>query len=178
MAIEVQCYAYASKKINKKMLLKSLALRIYRVLPIVVQRRIVRTLYPGYVVAAKVLVTNPEGKFLVVKTTYSPDWDIPSGHCDARESPDLAAARELWEETGLKIEGMQQCGVIFYPQLRTLQVLFAHTLKESLEPVADNVEISDIRWVARDEVKLNPYALEAVAVILDHKASYWVSTMS
>lgn len=158
--------------------LKSFALKIYKNLPRLVQRRIVRVMYPGYVVAAKVFITNPEGRFLAVKTTYHPGWDIPSGHVDAGESPDLAATRELWEETGIKVDGMQQFGVIFYPRLRTLQVLFVHTLEESLEPVADNVEISDIRWVGRDEVALNPYAMEAVAVILDHKANYWVSSMT
>lgn len=123
-------------------------------------------------------ITNADDKFLVVKTTYNTDWDIPSGHCDARESPDLAASRELWEETGIKVDGMQQFSVLFYPQLRTLQVLFVHKLEETIEPDIDNVEISDARWVARDEVQLNPYALEAVAVILDHKARYWVSTMN
>ena len=160
------------------MSLKPLALRIYKTLPVYLQRKIVRTLYPGYVVASKVFITNAEGKFLVVKTTYSPDWDIPGGHCDPGESPDLAACRELWEETGLKVETMQQFGVIFYPKLRTVQVLFTHQLDSTPDLKADNVEISDLRWVERGEVNLNPYALEAVEVIVDHKAHYWVSKMN
>jgi len=160
------------------MFLKTLALQIYKRVPVFLQRKIVRTLYPGYVVAAKVYVTNPEGKFLVVKTTYNPDWDIPSGHCDPRESPDRAATRELWEETGLEVEAMKQFGVIFYPQLRTVQVLFVHQLDTTPELKADSVEISDLRWVEKDEIKLNPYAQEAYEVIVEHKASYWVSTMN
>jgi len=160
------------------MSLKSLALQIYKSLPVFLQRRIVRILYPGYVVASKVFITNAQGKFLVVKTTYAADWDIPSGHCDPGESPDLAASRELWEETGLKVDAMQQFGVIFYPKLRTVQVLFSHQLDTTPDLKGDNVEISDLRWVERDEIKLNPYALEAVEVILDHQAHYWVSTMN
>jgi len=160
------------------MFLKPLALQIYKSLPVFLQRKIVRTLYPGYVVAAKAFVTNPDGQFLVVKTTYSADWDIPSGHCDPGESPDLAACRELWEETGLKIDVMQQFGVIFYPALRTVQVLFTHQLDSTPDLKADNVEISELRWADRNEIKLNPYALEAVEVILDHQAHYWVSTMN
>ena len=157
------------------MLLKSLALKIYMGLPVCAQRKIVRILYPGYVVAAKVFITAPDGKFLAVKTTYADDWDIPSGHCDPGESPNDAASRELWEETGLKIDNMQQCGVIFNPALKSVQVLFTHKLNKTPTTSIDNLEISHIRWVERDEVQLNPYALEAVAVILDHKASYWVS---
>lgn len=160
------------------MLLKSLALKIYKQLPVFAQRKIVRILYPGYVVAAKVFVTDADGRFLAVKTTYADDWDIPSGHCDPGESPNDAASRELWEETGLKIDNMQQCGVIFNPLLKTVQVLFTHQLKQTPATTADNLEISHINWVTRDEVPLNPYALEAVAVILDHKASYWVSSRS
>ena len=147
------------------MSLKPLALRIYKTLPVYLQRKIVRTLYPGYVVASKVFITNAEGKFLVVKTTYSPDWDIPSGHCDPGESPDLAASRELWEETGLKVDGMQQFGVIFNPKLRSVQVLFTHQLDTTPDLKGDNVEISDLRWVDKDEVKLNPYAQEAFEAV-------------
>lgn len=160
------------------MLLKTLALQIYKRMPVFIQRKIVRTLYPGYVVAAKVFITNSEGKFLAVRTTYNPDWDIPSGHCDRHESPDLAATRELWEETGLRVETMQQFGVIFYPKLRTVQVLFVHQLDSIPELKADNIEISEIRWVEEDDIKLNPYAQEAYEVIIKHKASYWVSTMT
>ena len=157
------------------MSLKSLALKIYKALPVFVQRKVVRVLYPGYVVAAKVFITNPEGKFLAVKTTYAKDWDIPSGHCDPGESPDDAASRELWEETGVKVDNMQQFGVIFNPVLKSVQVLFTHQLKNTPELSIDNLEISDASWVERDEVQLNPYAIEAVEAILDHKASYWVS---
>lgn len=157
------------------MSLKPLALKIYKALPVFVQRKIVRTLYPGYVVAAKVFITNPQGRFLAVKTTYADDWDIPSGHCDPGESPDDAASRELWEETGLKVDNMQQFGVVFYPNLKTVQVLFTHQLDSTPETTIDNMEISAANWVERGEVPLNPYALEVVEVILDHKASYWVS---
>ena len=160
------------------MFLKKIALQVYKRLPIPIQRKIVRILYPGYVVAAKVFITDANGKFLVVKTTYNPDWDIPSGHCDPGESPNLAACRELWEETGLKVDAVQQFGVIFYTKLRTLQVLFVHALDTTIELQPDNLEISDVRWVERGEITLNPYAAEAVEVILDHKASYWVSEMS
>jgi len=132
------------------MFLKKIALQVYKRLPIPIQRKVVRIMYPGYVVAAKVFITDANGKFLVVKTTYNPDWDIPSGHCDPGESPNLAACRELWEETGLKVDAVQQFGVIFYTKLRTLQVLFVHALDTTIELQPDNLEISDVRWVERE----------------------------
>jgi len=58
------------------MLIKSLALRVYKNLPVTLQRKANRVLFPTYNTAAKVYLTNPEGKFLAVKTSYNPLWDI------------------------------------------------------------------------------------------------------
>lgn len=148
---------------------------IYRNLPKPVKRAIVRTLFPTYIIAAKVYLVNNEGKFLAVNTTYNPGWDIPSGHCDKGESPDSAAARELFEETGIKADNLQQKSVVFQPIMGTVQVIFTGVLDHSPQPKADNVEISEVRWVEHGEVNLNPYALEALEVLLVKKASYWVS---
>ena len=73
---------------------------------------------------------------------------------------------------------MQQFGVIFNPKLRSVQVLFTHQLDTTPDLKGDNVEISDLRWVDKDEVKLNPYAQEAFEVIVDHNARYWISTVN
>lgn len=154
---------------------RSSLLFIYRHLPGPVQMLIRRTLFPTYLVAAKVYLTNNSGKFLIVNTTYGPGWDIPSGHCDRRESPDNAAAREVFEETGIEISTLEQKAVVFQPVSGTIQVLFQGKVDASAELQPDNVEISDVRWVELDEVTLNPYAQEALDVLLKHKATYWVS---
>lgn len=148
---------------------------IYKVLPKFIQRAIVRTLFPTYVVCSKVYLENNEGKFLVVKPTYHKNWDIPSGHTDKGESPDDAAKRELLEETGITIDYLEQKAAVFQPMASTVQVLFAGKLDHSPEHKADNIEISEIRWVSRGEVDLNPHAVEALEVLLDHKVAYWVS---
>ena len=166
-----------SRVIELPMQARPSLLFIYRNLPKSIQNAIVRTLFPTYIVAAKVYVTNDEGKFLAVKTTYHPRWDIPSGHCDRAESPDNAAIRELFEETGLRLSELEQKAVVFAPLDATVQVLFQGKVTGTPTLQADNVEISEVRWVNRDEVDLNPYAREALDVILDHKTTYWVSNI-
>ena len=141
------------------------------------KRAIVRTLFPTYVVCSKVYVENNEGKFLVVKPTYHNNWDIPSGHVDKNESPDNAAKRELLEETGLKIDHLEHKASVFQPMASTVQVLYAGKLDHTPACQPDNIEIAEIRWVSRDEVDLNPYAREALEVILDRKVNHWVSTL-
>lgn len=50
-----------------------------------------------------VFVRNSEGKYLFFKRTeYPVGLTIPSGHVDKGESPEIAARRELKEETGLE----------------------------------------------------------------------------
>ena len=150
---------------------------IYKNLPKFMQRAIVRTLFPTYVVCSKVYLENNEGKFLVVKPTYHKAWDIPSGHTDKGESPDDAAKRELFEETGVTVENLEQKASVFQPKVNTVQVIFAAKLDHSPEHQADNIEISEVRWVTREEVNLNPFAREALEVLLDKKVSYWVSNI-
>lgn len=52
--------------------------------------------------AAAVIVSH--NKLLMVKERESMGWSIPSGGIEAGESPEQACIREVWEETGFKIE--------------------------------------------------------------------------
>jgi 8-oxo-dGTP pyrophosphatase MutT (NUDIX family) len=39
------------------------------------------------------------------------DWDIPGGRIEAGETPDLAAVREIWEETRARVEIIDMIGI-------------------------------------------------------------------
>ena len=49
------------------------------------------------------LVRDPDGRVLLCKLTYKPDWDLPGGVVEVNESPQLAVTREIEEELGLEI---------------------------------------------------------------------------
>ncbi|MFI6184307.1 NUDIX domain-containing protein [Nonomuraea sp. NPDC051191] len=53
-------------------------------------------------VATGALITDPQGRILLVKPNYRPHWLIPGGMADDGEPPESACARELHEELGLR----------------------------------------------------------------------------
>ena len=53
---------------------------------------------------AGVLLSDPDGRILLVQPTYKPDWEIPGGAVEVDESPRAAALREMEEELGLSVE--------------------------------------------------------------------------
>lgn len=55
-------------------------------------------------VAADCLITDEEGRLLVLDPTYKLTWEIPGGVVEADESPWQAAQREVREEIGLDLE--------------------------------------------------------------------------
>ncbi|MFC7247727.1 NUDIX domain-containing protein [Catellatospora aurea] len=59
---------------------------------------------PTFYAAADVLVTDEHDRLLLVKPNYRDHWAFPGGMIEAGEPPHVAAARELTEEIGLKIE--------------------------------------------------------------------------
>lgn len=57
--------------------------------------------------AAAVVVTDPAGRVLLVQTIDDdgpPRWGLPAGGVEPGELAHVGAARELWEETGLRAE--------------------------------------------------------------------------
>ncbi|GLY29302.1 NUDIX hydrolase [Kineosporia sp. NBRC 101731] len=52
---------------------------------------------------AGVLITDPDGRVLLVEPTYRQGWLLPGGIVEAGESPRSAAARETHEELGLRL---------------------------------------------------------------------------
>lgn len=58
---------------------------------------------PHRFIGAGLLVTDAAGAVLLVKPTYKPQWEIPGGVVEVRETPPEACAREVGEELGLRI---------------------------------------------------------------------------
>jgi ADP-ribose pyrophosphatase YjhB (NUDIX family) len=81
-------------------------LTIWSFLPLPLRRIAIRILYPRFPVGAVAVIRDGDGRVLLVRQTYhrgSARWGPPGGWLSGRESPQDAAARETFEETGLRV---------------------------------------------------------------------------
>ena len=86
----------------------------------------------NFFVAAHALIEH-KGKFLVTRRSEVNDylpltWDVPGGTADAGESIEEALAREIKEETGLKVDVIRPLHIYTnlsqLPQRQTFQIVF------------------------------------------------------
>jgi ADP-ribose pyrophosphatase YjhB (NUDIX family) len=85
--------------------MKFLLLKLWKHLPLWLQRILSRLLRPSFQVFAAGVIVNEDGKILLVRLTYQDahPWGLPGGNLEYGESPEDAARREVLEETGLVV---------------------------------------------------------------------------
>lgn len=81
--------------------------RFFYRLPGPVRRRLVRLAMPKYIVGAVALVRDsdaaPPGRILLLRQPPGVGWGLPAGLLNRAEAPIVGCARELFEETGLRL---------------------------------------------------------------------------
>ncbi|PYO58249.1 MAG: hypothetical protein DMD83_05025, partial [Candidatus Rokuibacteriota bacterium] len=76
-------------------------------------------------VGAAALITDEEGRVLLVRHTYGhKNWELPGGVVERGESPMDAAVREVREETGLSVASTQLSGIYYDPEADFLHFVF------------------------------------------------------
>ncbi|MFT3891452.1 MAG: NUDIX domain-containing protein [Anaerolineales bacterium] len=87
-------------------MLKIILLKIWRVFPGWLQNIAARIIRPLFQVFSAGVVFNEQGQILLVRMTYQRfhPWGIPGGGLEYGEQPEVAVVREMFEETGMKVE--------------------------------------------------------------------------
>lgn len=108
---------------------------------------------------AGVIVENNQGDWLVVKKTYSGlkgVWSIPAGFVQEGETVDMAAIREVKEETCIDIQiiGMAgfRSGVIRGEISDNMAVFYAKKVDENQICIAQENEISEVCWLSPEQL--------------------------
>ena len=99
--------------------------------------------------------TGPEGvELLVVHRPQYDDWSFPKGKCDAGESDEACAVREVWEETGLRCELEGELPSTSYRDSKGRPKRVRYWRLRATGGVLDFVhEVDEARWVSVDEAR-------------------------
>ncbi len=68
----------------------------------------------GLTLGVRAVVRSDDGKFLLVRHTYTPGWHFPGGGVERGETAEGALLKELHQETGLALVGAPQLHGIFF----------------------------------------------------------------
>ncbi|MGC5018191.1 NUDIX hydrolase [Micromonospora sp. DT47] len=86
---------------------RAVAYKVFYRLPAGMRRRLVRLAVRKYIVGAVTLVRDSEatgtGRILLLRQPPGYSWTLPAGLLERGETPVVGAARELYEESGIRL---------------------------------------------------------------------------
>ena len=119
------------------------------------EHHVVRTPYE----AAGVLVADPtRGVLLLWRHRFITDtwgWEVPAGHVEAGESPEVAARREVLEETGWRPGPLRHL-VTYNPMNGLADKRFHLFAADGASHVGEPTEVNEaerVEWVPLDELR-------------------------
>jgi 8-oxo-dGTP diphosphatase len=125
---------------------------VWRRLPGVVRRRLVRTGQRRFTVTAGALIFDDQGRILLLEHVFRPDsgWGIPGGFLSKGEQPEAALRRELREEIGIEVENVEMLFVRTLPKPRQIEIYFRARAIGRPEPCS--FEIKSAGWFSLDDL--------------------------
>lgn len=132
------------------------------------------------------VVFDEDSRVLLVKHSNGGVWVPPGGAVDPDESPVDAVVREVWEETGLRVEPVGLCGVFGGPEFRlryvngdeagyVMAVFECRPLPGKLRP--DGVETLDVCYFAAselDELRLGRWVRSVLPLVMTNRGKAWL----
>ena len=100
----------------------------------------------GLTLGVRAIVRSDDGKFLLIRHTYTPGWHFPGGGVEKGKTIELALNNELLQEVGLKIVGKPVLHGIFYNDGITKRdhiVAYLCDVKGDSEATPKSIEIAE-----------------------------------
>jgi 8-oxo-dGTP pyrophosphatase MutT (NUDIX family) len=121
-----------------------------------------------YSVSVAGVIVDDEGRALIIQRRDNGHWEPPGGILEHGETIEDGLRREVYEETGLKVEPGPLTGV--YQNMRRNIVALVFRCRRSGGELTDGDEVSAFRWVSADEVRTlmtEAYAIRVLDSLAD-----------
>ncbi|AME06395.1 NUDIX hydrolase [Bacillus siamensis] len=102
---------------------------------------------------AFVIIQNDGRDILLVKRKDVPLWDLPGGGIAEGETPEAAAIREAFEETGYNVTILQKSGEYERPAFEDTQHVFIGAVTGGT-PLMNGPETAALRWFSPNRLPL------------------------
>ena len=109
----------------------------------------------GLTLGVRAVVRSSDGKFLLVRHTYTPGWHLPGGGVEKGEFSEGALIKEIQQETGLNVLGRPQLLGIFYNRGvsdRDHVLLYSCETTGELSKKGSILEIAEVRYFGIEEL--------------------------
>jgi 8-oxo-dGTP pyrophosphatase MutT (NUDIX family) len=137
--------------------LRAARFAVYRTfyrLPTGWRRRLVRLGSASYILGAVAIVRDagaqPPGRILLLRQPPGPGWSIPGGLLGRGEHPAVGAARELAEETGIRIDPARVTpavpNAVVHSGRRCVDMVFEVSVPATVRLVIDEAEVHEAAW--------------------------------
>jgi ADP-ribose pyrophosphatase YjhB (NUDIX family) len=141
-------------------------LQVWRRVPRVGRRWILRVLAPSYTVGAACVIERGDGSLLLVRLVYRNGWGLPGGLIKRHEDIADCALREVAEEVGLDVVLTSEPAVVVDSRPQRIDVVYLARLAAGADPGAarpHSAEIREVRWFPASD--LPPLQHEAVTAL-------------
>jgi ADP-ribose pyrophosphatase YjhB (NUDIX family) len=131
--------------------------RAFYRLPFRWRRAAVRVVSAKYTVGAVVLVRDPRGEhLLLLRQPPGRGWSLPGGLLSRKEPPVHGAARELAEETGIRLDPQELVpaapNAIVHPRGRWVDMVFEARVGRDTDLAVDGGEVFEAAWHRLDDL--------------------------
>lgn len=121
-------------------------------------RRLLHTYFlmaRGLTLGVRAIIRSDDGKFLLVRHTYTPGWHFPGGGVEKGQTAISALTDELSQETGLKLFGQPVLHGVFHNQSvskRDHVLAYLCKVEGSIPRKPSSLEIAEIGYFGLDDL--------------------------
>ena len=118
---------------------------------------------PLHSVSVAGAVVREDGRLLAIRRADNGTWELPGGVLELSEAPEEGVVREVWEETGVRVEVDELTGVYKNTARGILALVFRCTPSGGAERTS--AESTAVAWLTPAEVEERMSEVYAVRLL-------------